>query len=58
MSNQKLEKEYDEANVPFITAEQLKSKLHSNEPLMIFDIGDISSISILTIKVSLSIKIW
>jgi glyoxylase-like metal-dependent hydrolase (beta-lactamase superfamily II)/rhodanese-related sulfurtransferase len=40
MSNQKLEKEYDEGNVPFITAEQLKSKLDSNEPLMIFDIGD------------------
>lgn len=40
MSNQKLEKEYDEASIPFINAEQLKSKLDSNEPLMIFDIGD------------------
>ncbi len=40
MSNQELEKEYDEANIPFITAERLKSKLDSNEPLMIFDIGD------------------
>ena len=40
MSNQELEKKYDEANIPFITAEQLKSKLDSNEPLMIFDIGD------------------
>jgi rhodanese-related sulfurtransferase len=40
MSNQKLEKEYDEASISFITAEQLKSKLDSNEPLMIFDIGD------------------
>ena len=44
MSNQKLEEEYG-TNVPFIRAEQLKSKLDSNEPLMIFDIGNIERYS-------------
>jgi glyoxylase-like metal-dependent hydrolase (beta-lactamase superfamily II)/rhodanese-related sulfurtransferase len=39
MNSQKLEEEYG-TNVPFIRAEELKSKLDSNEPLMIFDIGN------------------
>ncbi|HEY7082515.1 MAG TPA: hypothetical protein VH500_22730, partial [Nitrososphaeraceae archaeon] len=39
MNNQQLEDEF-ETNIPFIRSEELKSKLDSNEPLMIFDIGD------------------
>ena len=39
MSNQQVEEEY-ETNLPFITAEELKLKLDSNELLMIFDIGN------------------
>ena len=39
MTNQQVEEEY-ETNVPFITAEELKLKLDSNELLMIFDIGN------------------
>jgi glyoxylase-like metal-dependent hydrolase (beta-lactamase superfamily II)/rhodanese-related sulfurtransferase len=39
MNNQQLEDEF-ETNISFISAEELKSKLDSNEPLMIFDIGD------------------
>jgi hypothetical protein len=41
MRNQKSKEEYETTvSQSFITAEELKSKLDSNEPLMVFDIGN------------------